>query len=166
MTEVKKNFDFGIFPSVLSNFWIGAWFPFDAFQFNVRSTHVIVILLSKTMSFFVSLQNLSQRNASYNVQDWPLKVDDIAPLKIKTNFSLIYGTFRQGSRFCVCKPSYDLVMCPQKTVIQTCYRCATAEIVKFASEVDFHDRKVRNLRYRKTLQWTTYNKSLMLSKNI
>ena len=33
LTEVKKFLDFGIFWLGLSNFWIGAWFPFDVFQF-------------------------------------------------------------------------------------------------------------------------------------
>ena len=28
----KKNLDFGFFPLGLSNFWVGAWFPFDEGQ--------------------------------------------------------------------------------------------------------------------------------------
>ena len=38
LTEVKKFLDSAIFRLGLSNFQIGAWFPFDAFQFNKRFT--------------------------------------------------------------------------------------------------------------------------------
>ena len=36
LTEVKKISDSGIFWLGLLNFWIGAWFPFDVFQFIVQ----------------------------------------------------------------------------------------------------------------------------------
>ena len=36
LIEVKKFLGFGIFQLGLSNFWIGAWFPFDVFElFNI-----------------------------------------------------------------------------------------------------------------------------------
>ena len=34
LTEIKRILDFGIFLLGLSDFWIGAWFSFDVFQFN------------------------------------------------------------------------------------------------------------------------------------
>ena len=34
LTEVKKEIDFAIFRLGLSNFRIGAWFPFAVFQFT------------------------------------------------------------------------------------------------------------------------------------
>ena len=37
LTEVKKFLDSGIFRSGLSNFQLGVWFPFDAFQFIQES---------------------------------------------------------------------------------------------------------------------------------
>ena len=36
LTEVKTILDFGIFQIGLSNFWIGAWFPFDVFQVSAN----------------------------------------------------------------------------------------------------------------------------------
>ena len=40
LTDFKKFLDFMFFPLGLSNFVLGAWFPFDEGQLNVYVVHV------------------------------------------------------------------------------------------------------------------------------
>ena len=35
LDRFQKNFGFVFFPLGLSNFWVGAWFPFDEGQFKL-----------------------------------------------------------------------------------------------------------------------------------
>ena len=42
LDRFQKNFRFCVFPLVLSNFWVGAWFPFDEEQFS--DEHMLVEL--------------------------------------------------------------------------------------------------------------------------
>ena len=58
LTEVKKNLDSGIFQLGLSNFWIGAWFPFDAFQFIFHRSKQTTMILN-----FLSLSTFAHESA-------------------------------------------------------------------------------------------------------
>ena len=76
LTEVKKNLDFGIFQLGLSNFWIGAWFPFDVLRLNEQDSHRVskysrfskpckkpliqVFLIFFPLGFIASIQSLFQ----------------------------------------------------------------------------------------------------------
>ena len=48
-TDFKKNLDFVFFPLGLSNFWVGALFPFDEGQFNAKFYRQQNVTLSKNI---------------------------------------------------------------------------------------------------------------------
>ena len=50
LTEVKKILDSGIFRLGLSNFQIGVWFPFDAFQFNLELPRATQSYIERAMA--------------------------------------------------------------------------------------------------------------------
>ena len=54
----KKNLDFVFFPLGLSNFWGGAWFPFDEGQFNLGAITLRTLrVFIKKMSLKGAIQN-------------------------------------------------------------------------------------------------------------
>ena len=69
LTDFKKFLDFVFFSLGLSNFWLGAWFPFDEGQFNPQSSNLI-----QTLSFTAQFEIDFDKKLYYSeVTKLPLK---------------------------------------------------------------------------------------------